>query len=500
MKVLVTGGSGVIGESAVRELHRAGHTVRVLTRHAGRDQKWWPEEVEGWVGDVSNTNSIEGAAEGCDVVLHIAGIVEERPPAITFQSVNIEGTRYTVLEAERAGVRKFIYVSSLGADRGKSEYHKSKLVGEDVAESFSRDWVIVRPGAVYGPGDEHLSVLLRMVRTLPVIPTIGDGNQPFQPIWHEDFAKALRVVVERDDVRCMVLEVAGEELTSQNDLVARMRVITDRPAVQAPLPEMLASWGLKALDAVGIDVPFTEAQLDMLTEGNVIRPDGENALVTVLGVSPTPLDTGLRLLADVQPEQLPEEGVGTLTRKRFWVDIANGRYDADALFAYVRTHLPELMPAIVQMQAEPNVPCEIREGETLTLEIPVRGHIQVRVGEAADRRITLLTLAGHPIAGAVRFLVDPVEGRAGAVRFEIQVYDRAASRVDEIMLRTVGEWFQRASWVGLAESVARAAGDASAAVQTESTDLDEHDAKVVNEWAATLAAQLSRKSTSGGRS
>lgn len=500
MKVLVTGGSGVIGESAVRELHRAGHSVRVLTRHAGRDQRWWPDGVEGWAGDVSNTNSIEGAADGCDVVVHIAGIIDEKPPAVTFQAVNIEGTRYTVLEAERAGARKFIYVSSLGAARGKSEYHKSKFVGEDVAKTFSRDWVILRPGAVYGPGDEHLSVLLRMVRTLPVIPTIGDGNQRFQPIWHEDFAKALRVAVERDDVRCMTLDVAGEELTSQNDLVARMRAITDRPAVQAPLPEMLASWGLKALGAVGIDVPMSEAQLEMLTEGNAIEPGCENALVTVLGVPPTPLATGLRMLADVQPEQLPEEGVGALTRKRFWVDITNGRYDADALFEYVRTHFDELLPAIVRMRAEPNASCEIREGETLTLEIPVRGNIQVRVGEAADRRITLLTLAGHPIAGAVRFLVDPVEGRAGVVRFEIQVYERAASVVDQIMLRTVGDWLQRASWVGLAESVSRVAGDESAPVQTQVDELKGHDADVVNEWAATLAAQLSRKSTSGGRS
>src|SRR5947209_18732438 len=84
MKVLVTGGTGVIGESAVRELHAAGHQVRVLSRHAGRDQKWWPAGVDGWAGDVSNQRSIEGAADGCDAVLHIAGIVEEKPPAITF--------------------------------------------------------------------------------------------------------------------------------------------------------------------------------------------------------------------------------------------------------------------------------------------------------------------------------------------------------------------------------------------------------------------------------
>src|SRR3954462_6498432 len=74
MKVLVTGGTGVIGDSTVRALHQRGHAIRVLTRHAGRDEAWWPEGVEGWAGDVSNHESIQGAAEGCDAVLHIAGI------------------------------------------------------------------------------------------------------------------------------------------------------------------------------------------------------------------------------------------------------------------------------------------------------------------------------------------------------------------------------------------------------------------------------------------
>src|SRR5512133_3339481 len=182
MKVWGTGGTGVVGEAAVRALHRRGHTVRVLSRNAGRGEKWWPDGVDGWAGDVSDDKSVRGAAEGCDVVLHIAGIVEEKPPNTTFQAVNIDGTRYVVLEAERAGVKKVGYVSSLGADRGQSEYHRSKLVAEDVVRAFSRDWVLLRPGAVYGPGDEHVSVLLRMIRSLPVIPTIGDGTQRFQPI------------------------------------------------------------------------------------------------------------------------------------------------------------------------------------------------------------------------------------------------------------------------------------------------------------------------------
>jgi uncharacterized protein YbjT (DUF2867 family) len=497
MKVLVTGGTGVVGESAVRALHEHGHSVRVLSRHAGRDEKWWPSGVEGWAGDVSNDKSLRGSAKGCDVVLHLAGIVEEQPPDHTFQAVNIDGTRYVVLEAERAGVKKIVYVSSLGAERGQSNYHRSKHVAEDVVRSFSRDWVVLRPGAVYGPGDEHVSVLLQMIRSLPVIPTIGDGDQKFQPVWHEDLAEALALAVERDDVRCRTLEIAGPDLTSQNDLTSRLRALTDRAAPQAPLPELLAEWGLRALDAIGVNVPFNEAQLRMLVEGNFIPAGTPNALTSVFHVEPTSLDEGLRRLVNEQPEQLPAEGVGALMRKRFWVDIRGGRFDADGLFLYVREHLAELMSSsIVRVKAEPLASTRIEEGETLTLEIPMRGHVQVRVGEAADRKITLLTVAGHPIAGAVRFFVEPT---ADAVRFEIQVYDRPASVFDQIMLRTVGQWLQRAAWVSLAKNVAAAAGDDRAEVQTAERELDDEELRVVNEWASTLSAHLSRNATSSGR-
>lgn len=496
MKVLVTGGTGVIGESTVRALHRRGHSVRVLTRRAGRDETWWPEGVDGWSGDVANHASIRGAGDGCDVVVHIAGIAEEHPPEETFRAVNIDGTRYVVMECERAEVRKLVYVSSLGADKGTSAYHKSKLAAEGVVQAFSREWLVLRPGAVYGPGDEHLSVLLRLVRTLPVIPTIGDGNQRFQPIWHEDLAEALVAAVETDDLRCEVLDVAGAELTSQNDLVARFRELTRRDVVQAPLPEAFASWGIRALDAIGLDVPFSQDQLAMLVDGNVIEQGRSNALISVFGLEPTSLGDGLRRLANEQPTQLPAAGVGPLMRKRFWVDIRGGRYDPDGLFAYIRDHLVELMPPMIQMEAEPGAPARIEEGSTLTLGIPVLGHIQVRVSEVMDRRITMLTLAGHPIAGAVRFLVDV---RADAVRFEVQVYDRAASAIDQVLMGTVGEWLQRQSWIALAQNVARAAGGTNGGVQMLSEDLSPHELDVVNEWARTLSAQLSRNATSGGR-
>jgi uncharacterized protein DUF1990 len=216
----------------------------------------------------------------------------------------------------------------------------------------------------------------------------------------------------------------------------------------------------------------------------------------VFGVAPTRLDEGLRRLLKELPEQLPSDGVGTLTRKRFWVEMRGANYDADGLFIYLRAHLAELMPPTIRMHVEPNSSAEIAEGETLTMEIPVRGHIQVRVAEVQDRKITLLTVAGHPIAGTVRFLV---ETRGEAVRFEIQVYDRAASMLDQLMMSSGGSWLQRGSWITLAENVSRAAGGKSTEVEATEEELDDDETKLIEEWAASLSAQLSRNSTSRGR-
>ena len=493
MQILVTGGTGVVGASTVAALLERGHQVRLLSRHAERDARAWPNGVTPIEGDVADGTSVTRAADGCDVVVHLVAIVDESPPDATFQRVNVDGTRNVVADAERAGVRKIVYVSSLGCERGQSPYHRSKLAAEAIVRGFSGDWVIVRPGAVYGPGDEHLSVLLRMVRTLPAVPIIGDGNQPVQPLWHEDAAAAIATAVERDDLNGSVYDLAGEELTSQRDLIDRFRRLTNRTSVDIPVPELLAQFGIRAAGAIGVDLGFSDSQFQMLKEGSALPPDANNALTRVFGITPLPLDEGLRRLADAQPEQLPDDGIGPLTRKRFWTDIVDSRFDADRLLDYVRLNFSTLAPAIMSASAEPGTPSLVEEGVTLTLDLPLRGHVQVRVAEVDERRFTLMTLEGHPLAGAVRIQTEAVEG---AVRFEVQVYDRAASLPDLVIMRTLGDTLQDRAWTQLLENVVKASGGRTMDVRRSAESLSESEARVVQRWAEELV--LLRKQHDAG--
>ena len=491
MRVLVTGGTGVVGEAAVTELTRRGHSVRLLSRNALQDAAQWSDGVEPWPASVSETDKLTGSADGCDVVLHVAGIVAEEPPDVTFDEVNVAGTRNMVQEAERARVGRFIYVSSLGADRGESAYHKSKRAAERIAEKFHGGWVILRPGNVYGPGDDVVSLLLQMVRTLPAVPVIDGGDDPFQPVWVQDLARAIGDTVERPDLHGRILEIAGTEETSSNDIVNRFAVITGRNPIRVPVPGFIAGAAAAVADMVGMPLPVNESQLTMLREGNVIRTPGGNALTAVFKIEPTSLEEGLRKLADAQPEQLPQEGVGTLKRKRIWADISGSRLTPEELFEKFREDFNEATPGIVDAEVEPDTRCDLELGATITMSLPLRGNIQVRVEELTPMKATLATLKGHPLAGAVRFLS---EARGDQVRFEVQVYDRPASITDWIAMKTVGESMQARTWESLIERMIQlSGGSAPAGIQQYDEDLDEQQAERIEDWLGDLVMERKRE-------
>jgi nucleoside-diphosphate-sugar epimerase len=492
MKVLVTGGTGVVGKSAVDHLLRAGHGVRLLSRHAASDARQWSAGVEPHEGSVSSDQAVAGAAEGCDAVLHVAGIVAETPDA-TFQEVNVEGTRRLVREAKRAGVRRFVYVSSLGAERGESAYHRSKRQAEEVVRAEAAPgWLIVRPGNVYGPGDEVISLLLKMVRTLPAIPLVGTGSQPFQPMWVEDLGQALARAVERDTPRETAVDVAGPDVTTMRETIELLGKITQRTPVLVPVPEFLARAGTQALSTVGIDFPLKEDQITMLGEENVIPDGAVNGLAEVFGVTPTRLGEGLGLLADALPETLPSDGSGSLHRQRYWADIRGSRLTADQLFEVVRTEFYTLAPSgLLEVGAEPGSRTAMEEGATLTLEIPLRGHIQVRCVDASDNTITLVTLEGHPLSGAIRFDVQDAPG--DSLRFEVRSFTRSSDLIDRIGMRTIGQIAQRATWRSVVENVVdRSGGTAPDGVQEEEVTLTGQDAEEVEAWVEETVMRFRR--------
>lgn len=500
MKILVTGGTGVIGVATLPQLLKAGHEIRLLSRHADQEIAQFPRGVEPFPADLAAPADLDRALAGCDVVVHLAGIDAEQPPELTFAKVNVEGTRHLCAAAAgREPPPFFVYISSLGADRGQSDYHRSKFAAEQAVQGYPGPWLILRPGAVYGPGDETLSTLLKMVRSLPAVPVVNQGDQKFQPLWCDDFGHAIAAAVSRPDLAGRTLELAGSEVTTTNAVLEQLGRITRRHPARLSVPAALAAAGTRAAEALGhladrwaesagLGMPINTARLQMLLEGNIIPPDRPNALDATFGIAPTKLEDGLEWLADLLPEQTPGDGVGAVERSVYSAGIIGSRYTPAELIDVVCEHLSDLMP--IEFAAEPGAPTAAHEGTTMTGSIPGRGHIQVRMIDRAETSATFVTIQGHPLAGV---LTLAAEREAPGLRFLIETVTQPANVLDWLTLRTIGGAMQSQNWRTVVRRVVDISGGAAPnGVQKTHERLNEHELQKFNERVQELVAAQKR--------
>ena len=156
----VTGGTGFVGARFLAIATAAGYEIRALTR------KWRPpEEGIDWIeGALDRPEALAKLCAGAEAVVHIAGAINE-PDRAGFERVNVGGTANMIDAARRAKVKRFVHVSSLAArEPDLSNYGWSKAKSERLVAASGLDWTIVRPPAVYGPGDRETLELFRMAK------------------------------------------------------------------------------------------------------------------------------------------------------------------------------------------------------------------------------------------------------------------------------------------------------------------------------------------------
>lgn len=166
----ITGGTGFVGSRLIALALEAGHRVRALTRREQAER-----EHIAWVpGDLHDIPALACLAEGADAVIHVAGVVNA-PDRAGFARGNVEGTRNMLAAARAAGAARFVHVSSLAArEPGMSDYGWSKAEGDALVAASALDWTIVRPPAIYGPGDMEMLELFKLAkRGLALLPPGG---------------------------------------------------------------------------------------------------------------------------------------------------------------------------------------------------------------------------------------------------------------------------------------------------------------------------------------
>ncbi|HET9810374.1 MAG TPA: NAD-dependent epimerase/dehydratase family protein [Sphingomicrobium sp.] len=199
MKIAVTGGTGFVGGRFLERALAAEHDLRALTRTRRQ-----PMPSIEWIdGSLSDADSLRRLVTNADSIVHIAGVINARDPA-GFERGNVEGTLAMLAAATAAGVTRFVHVSSLAAREPKlSRYGASKAKAEELVAGSGLDWAIVRPPAVYGPGDRETLELFRMARhRLMLLPPRGHVS-----LLHvDDLARLLLVLAERPEPAGVLFE------------------------------------------------------------------------------------------------------------------------------------------------------------------------------------------------------------------------------------------------------------------------------------------------------
>ena len=188
----VTGGTGFVGGHLLRLAREQGFEVRALTRG-------WrpPQDGIHWVeGALDRPESLAALCDGADAIVHVAGLINAATRA-GFEAVNVGGTLAMIDAARGAGVRRFVHISSLAArEPDLSDYGWSKAKAERVVAASGLDWTILRPPAIYGPGDPETFELFKMARRgLVALPPKGR----FSILHVEDLCRLILALVDRPD-------------------------------------------------------------------------------------------------------------------------------------------------------------------------------------------------------------------------------------------------------------------------------------------------------------
>jgi len=290
--VTVFGGSGFVGRHLVSRLAQDGWEIRVAVRRPDEALFLKPAGVIGQVtpvaANVRDQASVERAVAGADAVINLVAILHESGQQ-RFKALQAEGAARVAEAAKRAGARKFVQVSAIGADaNSKSAYARTKAEGEQGVLRAFPTATIVRPSIIIGPEDGFFNRFAQMAMLSPALPLIGGGRTKFQPVYVGDVAAAIANALKQPEAQGKTYELAGPRIYTFKELMQVMLREIGRKRLLAPLPFPVA--GLMGLVLQCLPRPqLTLDQVRLLKRDNVAAPGAPG--LQHLGVQPTALES-----------------------------------------------------------------------------------------------------------------------------------------------------------------------------------------------------------------
>lgn len=288
--VMVTGATGFVGRSVVRELLTRGLTPVCLVRSAQKLHRQHPrvdpQRLISVVGCISDRGALQHAAELSQAAIHLVGIIiARRLSRQSFERVHTCGTKNVVEAVRLARVRRLVHMSALGArPNATSTYHKTKWSAEESVGQSELDFTIFRPSLIHGPSGELMQLIKRFICSPvpPIIPYFGSGRARVQPVFVKDVAYCMVESLFREETIGKIIPLGGPQAYSWIELYNTCRALMPsakhwKPLVSLPplLAKTVAALAAPPMSVAELFVPsigkfrFDAGQVAMAQEDSI---------------------------------------------------------------------------------------------------------------------------------------------------------------------------------------------------------------------------------------